>query len=347
MALLLLLAFLAAALLAADLPGASAFSSSSLRLAASSSANAIEAIAAAESTSSSAAKKRVSILLCPAQFCVPDDYDVLFASIREAEKRLDNDIEIGTCKSCDLPRTEWIKVAKQLPTAEFLQARLPVQKTLGWYFEAMERGLVDILAEEGPGANICIIGHSIGGWVARAYLGGMAGSSTAIGRLAQERMSSFVTLGTPHVSPEEALVDQTRGLLKAVETTPSCSAHALAERGIEITCVGSSGLGANFISTDLEELVAASSYLPLLGRIGKDVTGDGIVPLDLAFLDENYSRRVVVESCSITGGKVRHAHVLPTPWNLLDGYAGSIALPEDFTWYGSEGIIDDWAQHIQ
>ena len=344
---LLLLAFLAAALLAADLPGASAFSPPSLRLAASSSANAIEAIAAAESTSSSATKKRVSILLCPAQFCVPDDYDVLFASIREAEKRLDNGIEIGTCKSCDLPRTEWIKVAKQLPTAEFLQARLPVQKTLGWYFEAMERGLVDILAEEGPDANICIIGHSIGGWVARAYLGGMAGSSTAIGRLAQERMSSFVTLGTPHISPEEALVDQTRGLLKAVETTPSCSAQALAERGIEITCVGSSGLGGKFISTDLEELVAASSYLPLLGRIGKDVTGDGIVPLDLAFLDENHSRRVVVESCSITGGKVRHAHVLPTPWNLLDGYAGSIALPEDFTWYGSEGIIDDWAQHIQ
>ena len=345
MALLLLLT---AALLAADLPGASAFSPSSIRLAAAaaSSANAIEAKAAAES-SSATTKKRVSILLCPAQFCVPDDYDVLFASIREAEKRIDNDIEIGTCKSCDLPRTEWIKVAKQLPTAEFLQARLPVQKTLGWYFDAMERGLVDILAEEGPEANICIIGHSIGGWVARAYLGGMAGSSTAIGRLAQERISSFVTLGTPHTSPEGALVDQTRGLLKAVESTPSCSAQALAERGIEITCVGSSGLGGKFISSDLEELVAASSYLPLLGRIGKDVTGDGIVPLDLAFLDENFSRRVVVESCSITGGKVRHAHVLPTPWNLVDGYAGSIALPEDFVWYGSEGIIDDWAQHIQ
>ena len=343
---LLLHAFLAAALLAGDFPGALAFSPSSLRLAASSSANAIEAIAAAES-SSVATKKRVSILLCPAQFCVPDDYDVLFASIREAEKRIGNGIEIGTCKSCDLPRTEWIKVAKQLPTAEFLQARLPVQKTLGWYFDAMERGLVDILAEEGPEANICIIGHSIGGWVARAYLGGMAGSSTAIGRLAQERISSFVTLGTPHVSPEEALVDQTRGLLKAVESTPSCSAQALAERGIEITCVGSSGLGGKLISTNLEELVAASSYLPLLGRIGKDVTGDGIVPLDLAFLDDNFSRRVVVESCSITGGKVRHAHVLPTPWNLIDGYAASISLPEDFLWYGSEGIIDDWAQHIQ
>jgi hypothetical protein len=240
-----------------------------------------------------------------------------------------------------------LPVAKQLPTKAFLEARLPVQKTLAWYFDAIERSLTDIFAEEGPDANICIIGHSIGGWVARAYLGGMAGSSTAIGRLAQSQCTSFITLGTPHTSPEGALVDQTRGLLRAVEANPSCSAQSLQERGIEITCVGSSGLGGNFISTDVEELVAASSYLPLLGRIGKDVTGDGIVPLDLAFLDENHSRRVVVESCSITGGKVRHAHVLPTPWQLLDGYAGSIRLPEDFIWYGSEGIIDDWAQHIQ
>ena len=160
-------------------------------------------------------------------------------------------------------------------------------------------------------------------------------------------MSSFITLGTPHSSPETALVDQTRGLLRAVESSPSCSAQSLAERGIEVTCVGSRGLGGNFITRNVEELVAASSYLPLLGRIGKDVKGDGIVPMDLAFLDKVHARRVEVESCSITGGAVRHAHVIPTPWNLFDGYAGSIALPEDFIWYGSDGIIDDWAQHIR
>jgi len=343
MATLALFLGLLAALLAATLPGTSAFSASNIAAPVSSALTDGQQ----QEAGTNSKKKRVSVLLCPAQFCVPDDYDVLFDSMREAENRLGNDIEIGTCKACDLPRTEWIKVAKQLPTKEFLEARLPVQRTLGWYFDAMERSLTDIFAEEGPDANICIIGHSIGGWVARAYLGGLAGSSTAIGRLAQERCTSFITLGTPHTSPEGALVDQTRGLLKAVEATPSCSAQSLAERGIEITCVGSSGLGGNFVTTDIEELVAASSYLPLLGRIGKDVTGDGIVPLDLAFLDEKHSRRVVVESCSITGGKVRHAHVLPTPWQLLDGYAGSIALPEDFVWYGSEGIIDDWAQHIQ
>lgn len=154
-------------------------------------------------------------------------------------------------------------------------------------------------------------------------------------------------MGTPHSSPEAALVDQTRGLLRAVEESSACSAQSLAERGIEVTCVGSSGLGGNFITTNVEELVAASSYLPLLGKVGKNIKGDGIVPMDLAFLDDTHARRVEVDSCSITGGAVRHAHVIPTPWNLIDGYAGSIALPEEFIWYGSEGIIDDWAQHIR
>ena len=119
--------------------------------------------------------KRVSLLICPAQFCVPDDYQVLFDNLRRSEFLSDNDdIEIGATVVAPLPRTEWIKVARQLPTRNFWDATLPVHKTLSWYFDAMETGLAEILASEGPDANICIIGHSIGGWVARAYLGGLS-----------------------------------------------------------------------------------------------------------------------------------------------------------------------------
>jgi hypothetical protein len=116
-------------------------------------------------------KKRVSVLVCPAQFCVPDDYNVLFENLAKIED--DSMPEIGTCKVAPLPRTEWIKVARQLPTRNFLEAKLPVHLTLGWYFDAVEQALADILAEEGPDASVCIVGHSIGGWVARAYLGGL------------------------------------------------------------------------------------------------------------------------------------------------------------------------------
>ena len=53
-------------------------------------------------------------------------------------------------------------------------ATLPVQSTLGWYFDALETAVTNIFAQEGPDVDVCIIGHIIGGWVARAYLGGLS-----------------------------------------------------------------------------------------------------------------------------------------------------------------------------
>jgi hypothetical protein len=96
----------------------------------------------------------------------------------------------------------------------------------------------------------------------------------------------------------------------------------------------------------VEEAVALASYLPLLGRYDPDVRGDGIVPIDLAFLDAP-ARKVVVQCCSVTSNAVRHSHVLPTPWNLWDGYAPSIALPDEFCSYTSPGVLSQWAQYIR
>ena len=123
---------------------------------------------------------KVSVLLCPAQFCVPADYDELFENLKTTRSAAiasgSNDLpEIGTCRVAPLPRTEWIKVARQLPTRKFLEAKLDAKTTLGWYFEAIEKALAEIYAEEGSDTNVCMIGHSIGGWVARGYLGGLAG----------------------------------------------------------------------------------------------------------------------------------------------------------------------------
>jgi hypothetical protein len=114
---------------------------------------------------------KVAIIVCPAQFCVPDDYQVLFDNLRDVPE-LSN--IVGTCMVAPLPRTEWIKVAKKLPTQDFLQANLPVHDTLNWYFDALEIAIADVLSKEGPDVNLCIVGHSIGGWVARAYLGGLS-----------------------------------------------------------------------------------------------------------------------------------------------------------------------------
>jgi pimeloyl-ACP methyl ester carboxylesterase len=293
------------------------------------------------------------VLVCPAQFCVPEDYNDLFDNLSQwqqagkEESSGSSEIEIATCRVAPLPRTEWIKVARQLPTRAFFEGRLPVVETLSWYFDAIEEALADIFAKEGGDVNICVVGHSIGGWVARAYLGGLSRSSTSVHRLALERCSSLITLGTPHISPADVLVDQTRGLLTAIEESPECHPKALADKGIDITCVGSSGIGGSFFSPDIEKIIAASSYFPFLGKLDlSNVKGDGIVPLELAFLEEP-ARKLEVETCTTTDAPVRHSHVVPTPWNLIDGYSPSIRLPDEtFPSYISEGVVHQWAKYI-
>ena len=92
--------------------------------------------------------------------------------------------------------------------------------------------------------------------------------------------------------------------------------------------------------------MAASSYLLLLGRVGDGVRGDGIIPLDLVF-KESPARKIQIEKCEQTGGPVPHTHVLPTPWNLLDGDVPSIRMSRDFASYVSQGVMPEWVPYIQ
>jgi hypothetical protein len=153
-------------------------------------------------------------------------------------------------------------------------------------------------------------------------------------------------------------VDQTRGLLREIAEAESCCPRTLMEDfGIDITCVGSSSISGDLFSgsssssssssgTLVETVVAVSSYLPLLGRVGPTVMGDGIVPLELAFMDAP-ARRVEVSQCDLSGSPVRHSHIVPTPWNLWNGYAPSIVLPPEFTSYVSKGVLSQWAKYIR
>ena len=131
----------------------------------------VESTAAVNGEASDTKKKRMAILLCPAQFCVPRDYSELLYTIQSDHI----DVEVVATRVAPLPRTEWIKVAKQLPTKDFIDANLSVPVTLDWYFNAIEDGLAELFAEGGDDMEVCLLGHSIGGWVARAYLGGLSG----------------------------------------------------------------------------------------------------------------------------------------------------------------------------
>lgn len=344
-------------------------------------------------------KRKIAILLCPAQFCVPADYETFLTDIStyfgkaDTESSSNNasavDIEIVAARVAPLPRTEWIKVAKQLPTLDFINGNLSVRKTLDWYFHAMDKGLSDLLVDIASSSlssntaddivEICIIGHSIGGWVARAYIGGLSSPSsisTAINRLLTQqqqqqqpqqqyknvKISSLITLGTPHTSSPNAIVDQTRGLLREIEMSHTCSAKSLVtELGISILCVGSSSIycfGSSSSSSSggsrtsfIENIIATASYLPLLGNVNSTTCGDGIVPYELSYITDNGTcvQRINIQQCLQTGKSVQHANVIPTPWNIVNGYAPSYKLSSENgnnIWYGSPGVLGQWIEYI-
>lgn len=291
---------------------------------------------AAVETPATAPPKPVSVLVCPAQFCVPADYEQFLATLHT---KLPTTLRSAT--TVPLPRTEWIQVAKQLPTTDYIQGTLPVEETLRWYFNAMEQALLDLLNnDDGDGdtstsTDICIIGHSIGGWIARAYLGGLSQSSSAVYRAARQRVRSLVTLGTPH-QPSGA-ADQTRGLIRAVAAAASCTPAALAaEAGIRVTCVGSRAVEGGWDGGP-EGLLAWGSYGSFAGDFAGVIVGDGIVPLESSLL-EAPAERVVLDT-------PRHLHVLPTPWNLWDGYQPSIPLL-DVPHYLSDDVVDQWIDYL-
>jgi hypothetical protein len=338
--------------------------------------------------------KTVAVLLCPAQFCVPPDYDdlwqhlpneILVSDDNNDENMQDNSnktlvmsqrkirIDREASRVVPLSRRDWIKVSQHLPTSDFWRASLRVHKTLDWYFEAIEQGLSEIFYHHSTNNNdskidsVCLVGHSIGGWVARAYLGGLSRSSSALYQdaVVGGKITSLITLGTPHSCPPTALVDQTRGLLQEIATTPECSSSSLQNNNnnqLAITCVCSSSLAGKLFSTNVEEVVAASSYWSLLGPSSSTdkgvVLGDGIVPLDVAFM-EAPARRLELSSCPQTARPIRHSHVLPTPWKLWGKkdamMAPSIALNQfdnntfisNAVSYVSPDVVPLWSQYIR
>jgi pimeloyl-ACP methyl ester carboxylesterase len=170
-------------------------------------------------------------------------------------------------------------------------------------------------AAQGDDAEFGLVAHSIGGWIARAWLGGDEGD--------RDGCKSLVMLGTPNQPPPEGSVweqlDQSRGLLDNVNRRFPGSYR----EGVKYACVVSErvrgGLGGS-----IEGLLAFASYLPLGGK--GDARGDGITPAEGGKMDG--CDCVVLEDAG-------HFDFLPNPLGIRVPLANA-------TWYGSERHLDQW-----
>ena len=262
---------------------------------------------------------RPRVIIAPAQFGVPKDYEGLVQQLKE---RGHAEVTVAP-----LSRLDWLRIVPSVFTKAFWAGELRPTPTLGFFFDALDEAFAEVDDDE----DVAVLGHSIGGWVIRAY----------VEERRERRVKRLVTLGTPHNPPPAgfaALIDQTRGLLKYInERCPPDPAM--------VTCVAGDATWTPTLfdllqrrpweesakrSPLLESLVSLPSYAVLAGSTDPfSIKGDGLIPVETALLDGCPS--IVVDA--------HHSDFVPT---ALD----SIKLPETYPWFGSPKVFDKWADAL-
>eukprot|EP00547_Thalassionema_nitzschioides_P018739 CAMPEP_0194253880 /NCGR_PEP_ID=MMETSP0158-20130606/30852_1 /TAXON_ID=33649 /ORGANISM="Thalassionema nitzschioides, Strain L26-B" /LENGTH=557 /DNA_ID=CAMNT_0038991723 /DNA_START=41 /DNA_END=1711 /DNA_ORIENTATION=+ len=234
-----------------------------------------------------------AVVICPQQFGgKPGDYTSLMSDIRNRG----HPVYLARISALD-----WLSITKSVFTKEYFAGELEPSKTLGFYMDAIDKAVQRIPG--GEETEFAILSHSIGGWIARAWLGEVASEQT------RQRCKAYVSLGTPHAAPPpESIVskaDQTRGLLKYInDRWPG----AYFSPSIQYTCVASSAVTGK-VGLDLDNLLAFASYFALIGQ--GDVDGDGITPVGGALLDG--AKSIVLDNNNGDNNPIYHADVLPNP----------------------------------
>lgn len=171
------------------------------------------------------------------------------------------------------------------------------------------------------GKKIAVIGHSAGGWISRAYLSNRSYGGKIYG--GQRYVHSLVTLGTPHgTAPGPAF----EGIKWCNQETTS---------PVRSLAVGGTGFNGGEWGALTQ---GAYAFCCPEGTDGTTYTGDGVTPIQSAIALPG------AEKLTLDG-------VTHFCWS--DVFGGSFVAPEltedhkeGRPWYGSEGVIEKWADWI-
>jgi hypothetical protein len=230
-----------------------------------------------------------------------------------------------TVEVVPVDRADWLRVAGGLLDADFRAGEgTPDGRAFGWYLErtgeAVRKAKANAAAAGDTDARVLLVGHSAGGWLARAALGDGTPESSLARINAKEDVCGLVTLGTPHMPPPEDTEDSTRGVLRYVDKRyPGAALDGLAY----VTVAGSAVTADKDAARGSLERVAANSYPLVSGPAAAEGgVGDSIVPLEAAHLPGAGVQRITLEEAT-----------------------HSIGSPE--SWYGSDAVVDDWLPQAQ
>ena len=251
-----------------------------------------------------------------------------------ARRGLDN------VKIVPIKRWEWVKVAGGFTDINFYRnCALPTGNGYGWYVKRIQQTINEAYEECGSDEKVIIMGHSAGGWLARAAMGDGTCFPTnddddELTVRACDRIQCLVTLGAVHKPPKDVGSCVTRGALSYTdETYPGAF---LQKDGISYISVGGNAITGNNEEVETTttnndddekkqtnkrspEQVAFVSYEAVASE--GTLTGDGVVPLDWSMLEGSTQLRLddVIHSINEAG----------------------TTNPTD-RWYGAEKSIDLW-----
>lgn len=217
-----------------------------------------------------------------------------------------------------LARGDWLRVAHGLRDWAFISGRgTPEGPAFRWYVERL-RAAVDAEVER-SGQKVIVLGHSAGGWLARAALGDNDWAGD--GRSSDSLVRALVTLGSPHLPPPAEMRDQSFGVLRYVDQAyPAAYIDSIAYATVASSAIHGDGNAER----GSVARYAHGSYAMVCGQ--GDVPGDGLVP-----------------TCA--------AHLAGALQLTLDAAVHSINEPGSAQptsrWYGSEGVIDSWLKPVE
>lgn len=245
-------------------------------------------------------------------------------------------------------RRDWLRVAGGLLDVPdfYLGNAKPTGFGYGWYLRRLKE-TVDLAYERQDGTKkekVLVLGHSAGGWLARAAMsdGEWASGDDDVDAIrTSDRIRCLVSMGAIHKAPENASTCVTRGALKY--TDDNYPGAFLKDEGIGYVSIGGAAIvGDDSKDTELSALppdlrgsaadeyyrqrgegnanrVAFTSYQAVAGD--GNLIGDGVVPLEWTQLEG--------------------AKQLKLPDVLHSINEAGTTLPTD-RWYGSEKVIDQW-----
>ncbi|KAL0050193.1 hypothetical protein WJX82_006141 [Trebouxia sp. C0006] len=251
----------------------------------------------------------------------------------------------------DIERRDWLQVARCIASRAYWTGKSTVDPGYRWYLHRVQAA-IDKACKECDSDQVDLIGHSAGGWLARAFVGDAlymksspeASSSPAaephvapglgVGRLpsrAHEGVRKLITLGTPHLGPSTGGRDMTGGTLTWLNT--QWPGAFFKDQGIQYTCVAGQLVAGNKEAAHRSlSKYACNSYREVCGD-GHGQLGDGVVPRCCAHLEgaDNLLLDGVFHSISKKGTFadrsqlvwLEHHRALQLVWRFLphsDGY---------------------------